>query len=314
VGIVRSFFNTAFLSGDQLTLADQAVADMQAAGAVIVDNVELPDAAMLYDPTTVLIYDFKQDLNAYLASLGPGAPYQTLADIIAFNTAHPQAIPYGQDTMTQSDTYSGEPGTAEATDADRLRAMTAAQSAIDGGLAAYNVDALIFPSSWSADIGANAGYPSVIVPAGYGATSGDRLGITFLGTAFSESKLITYAYGYEQQTHLRVSPTVRNRAVFPCPVSAVATPGPEATAMPAVAAAAPTMAAAPDTPAPAATVVSARATSGPSAGRWRSRLAIARAALPGAARLGVGPLLLVGIGIAAAAGMVRRRRRRGVPR
>ncbi len=59
------------------------------------------------------------------------------------------------------------------------------------------------PSGTLTGIGARAGYPQIVVPAGYGAATAGPVGIAFNGTAYSEAKLLAFAYAYEQATKLR---------------------------------------------------------------------------------------------------------------
>lgn len=70
----------------------------------------------------------------------------------------------------------------------------------------YDLDAILFPTTRGASIGAKAGYPSIIIPGGY-QSDGAPYGVTLLGTAYSESTLISLAYSYEQASMLRVPPT-----------------------------------------------------------------------------------------------------------
>ena len=80
---------------------------------------------------------------------------------------------------------------------------------IDKFINQYNLDAIIYSGSSGAGIGAKAGYPSIIVPAGYlsAAQNLSPLGITFLGEAYTEPKLIGYAYAFEQATLVRKAPS-----------------------------------------------------------------------------------------------------------
>jgi amidase len=104
---------------------------------------------------------------------------------------------------------------AEAIDLDAARPQYLAARAndlqlsrdeIDRVMAANNLDALLFGSVSGADIGARAGYPSVIVPAGYLSNSSVPYGITFLGRAWSEPRLLALAYAFEQASLARRPP------------------------------------------------------------------------------------------------------------
>jgi amidase len=107
---------------------NDAIAVLRAQGAYVADPLEIPTQAQLNafpgcgthgqaNCSTVLLYGFKRDLNSYLASLGPLAPVHTLADVIAYNTAHaPQSIKYGQVLAIQSNLFDITPGSADTND------------------------------------------------------------------------------------------------------------------------------------------------------------------------------------------------------
>ncbi|WP_245395643.1 amidase family protein [Anthocerotibacter panamensis] len=157
--------------------------------------------------STVLVYDFKHDLNLYLAGLAPSFPIKTLADAIAFNTANPATtLRFGQDILTAAEATIGDLSEPEYTSARNLDIQQSQTDGIDAYLTTNNLDAILFPSNRGAGIAAKAGYPSVLVPAGFTA-DGTPYGATFTGRAFSEPTLIKFAYAYEQATHLRRPPS-----------------------------------------------------------------------------------------------------------
>jgi len=199
--------------------------------------------------STVLLFGFKRDLNAYLASkdFGPGTSassstiaeqtVNTLSDVIAFNSAHPEvALKYGQAIAEAADML--DIGSGQDVDdyrADRaldlkltrkcgldvlytgvVPAECAGLVADQGSCAGKTFDAVLFPANFGANAPARAGYPSVIVPAGFFPNPApvppgfdarpSPFGVTFSGPAFSEPKLIGFAYAFEQATHHRVPP------------------------------------------------------------------------------------------------------------
>ncbi len=191
---------------DEMKLFKDAVQTMKELGAEIVDPANL--AYMEYWESSVLDYEFKPALNAYLASLGPSAPFRTMKEIVAYNAANPEAmLRYGQKLMAGSEATSGnltEPAYIQ----DRLRDIRQTrQEGIDKTMAEHKLDALLFPATWGCWIPARAGYPSIQVPAGC-AADGRPFGITLTGTAWSEPTLIRLAYAYEQATKLRRPPTL----------------------------------------------------------------------------------------------------------
>ncbi len=205
LGIARQYFGS---NAETNAIVEQAIAAMQAQGAVIVDpaTIATVDELSSYN-SSVLLYEFKQDLNAYLSTAGAGITRGSLAEIIRFNTANrPIALEYGQGVLLNSQLQSGNTIRLPEVVRDRARDLTLSRSGIDDVIAEFDLDALIFPASSGAGIGAKAGYPTVIVPAGY-KSSGEPVGVSFLGRAFSEPQLIEYAYAYEQATQVRRPPT-----------------------------------------------------------------------------------------------------------
>lgn len=204
-------------------LIEAAIANMKSQGAVIVDPANIPTAARLDDcEFEVLLYEFKADLNKYLASRGASAPIHSLKDLIDFNTREKEReLPYfGQEILVSAQKKG--PLTSEAyrkavtTCSARARAL-----GIDAVMTKFRLDALVAPTgspAWPTDLvngdhflgasstpAAVSGYPSLTVPAGF--VYGLPVGLSFIGRPWSESKLIGYAYAYEQATKHRKPPT-----------------------------------------------------------------------------------------------------------
>ena len=199
----------------------EALAAMRNAGAEIVDPVEI-DTSKLRDPEfEVLLYEFKADLDRYLAELGPGAPVKSLADVIAFNDAHKDTVlPYfGQDTMIAAQ-KKGPLSEQKYLDARATCLKAARTDGLDAAFAKHKLDAIMASSggpAWlidlvngdsgtggSSSLCAVAGYPNVTVPAGW--SRGLPLAISFMGPAWSEPTLIKLAYAFEQATKQRRPP------------------------------------------------------------------------------------------------------------
>lgn len=176
--------------------------------------------------STVLLYGFKRDLNAYLAAT-PGAPSQSLAQIIAFNDAFDPPLKYGQAIAIGAEALDTSPGSADTARylADRAEDLRRSKLALDGVFngpdgvqgSADDFDAVLHLGNANANVPAKAGYPSVAVPGGFNALStltpaDPPIGVpfpsdvTFAGPAFSEPKLIALAYAFEQATRHRVPP------------------------------------------------------------------------------------------------------------
>jgi amidase len=201
---------------------EQALEIMADAGAVLVDPANIPTMDQLLtgsEEITVLIWEFKRDLNAYLATR-TGVPVHSLADVIAFNEAHAdeELQWFGQELMelAQDEAFTQ----AEYAEAVERGPRLAGPEGIDAALAQFDVDALVAPTgspAWPTDLvngdhflgassfpAAMAGYPIISVNGGY--AHGLPIGISFMGTAFSEPTLIKLASGFEAAAHNRQKP------------------------------------------------------------------------------------------------------------
>ncbi len=220
IGVFRR--NVTEYSPETDAIFEQALEAMADAGAVLVDPADVPTIdELLTDPAEiiVLIWEFKHDLNAYLATR-TGVPVHTLADVIAFNEAHAgvELEFFGQELLelSQAEIFSEQ----EYQDALERGPRLAGPEGIDAILAEQNLDALVAPTgspSWPTDLvngdhflgasstaAAMAGYPLINVPAGQ--VFGLPVGLSFMGTAFSEPTLIKLASGFEHATGARRKP------------------------------------------------------------------------------------------------------------
>ena len=191
-------------------------------GATVIDPADIPTQGKFDDSEfEVLLYEFKADLNKYLASLGPNAPVKSLKEVIDFNEKNRdrELRYFGQDIMVKAQ--------AKGPLTERKYRMALAKNhrltrteGIDAVMNKHRLDAIIAPTGgppWPTDLvngdhytggyssaSAVAGYPHITVPAGY--VFGLPVGISFFGRAWSEPKLITFAYAYEQATKARRVP------------------------------------------------------------------------------------------------------------
>jgi amidase len=219
-------------------IAEAAIAVLRELGAEIVDPAEIPTAKELASgwppsddaPLTVLLYEFKADLNAYLAGVDAPTGVRTLADLIAFNEQHAdQEMPFfGQELFLMAEEKGPltEPAYREALARNHRLSR---QEGIDAVLSAHHLDALMMPTGspptkidlvngghhlgGSSRPAAMAGYPAISVPAGF--AFGLPVGITFMGSAFSEPTLLKLAYAFECATKARKPPTYAPPAVPP---------------------------------------------------------------------------------------------------
>ncbi|HMC76111.1 MAG TPA: amidase [Vicinamibacterales bacterium] len=202
-------------------LIERAIADMKAQGAVIVDPADIPSASQMDAcEMEVLLFEFKADLNKYLAALA-SSPVRSLAEIIAFNEREkPREMPYfGQELLRRAEKKGPLTSPAYRAAAAKCRRLARA-GGIDLVLRRHRLDAIVAPTgspAWTTDLvngdhftgasstpAAVAGYASITVPAGD--AFGLPVGVSFIGGSGSDAKLIAMAYAYEQATKHRRPP------------------------------------------------------------------------------------------------------------
>jgi amidase len=184
----------------------QGIDAMEAAGADIVDT-DTGDPLAIFDPEfTVLLYEFKGDIAAYLATLS-NTSMRTLSDLIAFNRAHcAQEMKYfGQELFEISDSLSGNLTDAAYVAARAESLRLAGADGIDAAMARDHLDAIVAPSySWGSTPPAVAGYPDIAVPIGL-TSDGRPAGVEMFAGFLQEPKLIALAYDLEQEVQPRRS-------------------------------------------------------------------------------------------------------------
>ena len=203
---------------------EQAIAVLKAQGAEVVDPAPIETAGQLgTNEREVLQYEFKADLNAYLATMPANVPVRTLADLIAFNSANEEReMPFfGQETFIASQARG--PLTEQAYLDARAKCLELTRTkGIDATMDKNKLDAMLGPSGGiaslvdlaggggggggpgSSQFPAVSGYPHITVPAGF--HMGLPLGVSFYGRAWSEPVLIRLAYAFEQATKARRVP------------------------------------------------------------------------------------------------------------
>ncbi len=219
IGVVRKY---AGFSDAVDKLLEEALAAMKSGGAEIIDPVEIPTIGKFTDAEMeVLLYELKDDLNKYLAGLGPNAAIHSLQDAIAFNEKHRrEEMPYfGQDLFVQAQAKGPLTSKDYLKALEQCRTMTR-RDGIDAVMNKHKLDALVAPTNCpacvtdlvdgdrspggSSSLAAVAGYPDITVPMGF--VFGLPVGVSFFGRAWSEPTLIKLAYSYEQATRLRKPP------------------------------------------------------------------------------------------------------------
>lgn len=227
IGVVRAFFGR---NPHLITQIETAIEVIKSAGATIIDPVEIKSLGK-FDQTEydVLLYEFKADLNAYLATLGDDASVKTMADVIAFNVRHrDKEMVYFDQEHTERAQAKGDLSDPEYIEALANNHRQSREEGIDAVIAEHNLDALIAPTggpAWlidyvngdhytqsSSSLAAVAGYPHITVPAGF--VWGLPIGLSFMGGAYSEPTLLRLAYAFEQLTKHRKPPDFRPSVVF----------------------------------------------------------------------------------------------------
>ncbi|MCU1246031.1 MAG: N-carbamoylputrescine amidase [Acidobacteria bacterium] len=225
LGMVRKGFG---VTGKADPLIEDAIRVLRAEGATVIDAVEVEGLGKYEaEELAVLLYEFKADINSYLAGLGAGAAMKSLRDLIAFNERNRERelAYFGQELFLQAE-EKGPLTTKEYVDAlAKCREMSRSKG-IDATLEKQKLDALVGITngpSWPIDLvngdfytGGNstpaavAGYPHVTVPTGF--IQGLPIGLSFFGKPWTEAALLRYAYAYEQATAARRPPRFLHHA------------------------------------------------------------------------------------------------------
>ncbi|MEX0891309.1 MAG: amidase family protein [Gemmatimonadota bacterium] len=215
IGVVRRLAERRGADPEVVARFDAVLDELRAAGAELVDPVELP---VLDSVRVRLCSSFRRDLEAYLATLGSEAPVRTLEEVVEQGRHH-----WSIDRRLRGFMDDGDAGAPE-----RCAATAASVAAFQAGLrevfADHRLDALAYPtwsnpprligdvSSPAGDNSQNlappAGFPAITVPAGWVRAGTLPVGLQLLGDAWSEPRLIALAYAYEQATRHRRPPIV----------------------------------------------------------------------------------------------------------
>ncbi len=222
LGVARNYFGWHPEIDRQMAGVLGALVDL---GAVVVDPVEIPNKGE-YDASEyeVLLYEFKHGLNAYLAGLLAGAGPRSLAALIEFNRAEAaREMPwFGQEILELAEAKGPLTDAAYTEALAKNHRLTRAEG-LDAVLAQHRLDALVCPTMGPAYLidwingdhyggsvtspSAVSGYPHLTVPAGF--VAGLPWGLSFLGPAWSDGKLLAYGHAFERATHSRRPPNFR---------------------------------------------------------------------------------------------------------
>jgi len=210
IGVVRSCFGK---HPKVDALIEERIELLKDLGVELIDPANLETDGQWRDTEfEVLLYEFKHDLNVYLAGLGERAPVKSLAEIIEFNQAHADVVMphFGQELMEQAQAK-GDLTESAYLDALAANHRLTRTEGIDATMKKHRLDALVAPTgapAWLIDhvlgdfvlggcssASAVSGYPHITVPAGF--IEGLPVGLSFFSSAWQEAKLIRYAYAFE---------------------------------------------------------------------------------------------------------------------
>jgi Asp-tRNA(Asn)/Glu-tRNA(Gln) amidotransferase A subunit family amidase len=214
IGVFRHYTEAETTDPQVKALFDEAVADIEAQGAVLVDPFEIPDFEEL--STGLWEERFRVEINAYLAALGDDAPYRNLKEVVDSGLYYPPV----ENRLKRN--LEIDPETVKTTDVYQEPKNVAFRKAVLDAMEEHKVEAIIYPT-WSNPprkvgdmesphgdnsqrIPPGTGLPGLTVPMGY--TYGALpAGLQIVGRLFGEPDIIRIAYAYEQTTGHRRPPS-----------------------------------------------------------------------------------------------------------
>lgn len=221
IGVARNMSGT---NPSSLRIFETCIEVIKSCGAQVIDPSDVRNYNKFASTEVeVLLFEFKTDLNKYLKQLPADIPCRSLADIIKFNEDNKQRVMpfFGQERMIAAQKKAAL-SSQKYKDALKRNRRLSRTEGLDRAFREYKLDALIVPSGgpvWLIDLvngdainwdmestspPAVAGYPHITVPAGF--ISGLPVGLSFIGKAWQDSKLLQYAYAFEQASQIRRPP------------------------------------------------------------------------------------------------------------
>ncbi len=205
------------------TLVNETVRWLRSNGAEVID-IEMPEESKYGNASfEVMLYEFKDGLHKYFASLGDDAPVRNMTDLIEFNKKDSVELRYFDQDLLEMASKKGDMNSPEYKKALEKMLKATRENGIDKVMNENKLDAIMAPTgspAWKTDLvlgdhfvggssslAAVAGYPAITVPMGF--IENLPTGITFFGKAWSEPVLIEIAYSYEQGTRHRKAPEYR---------------------------------------------------------------------------------------------------------
>lgn len=200
---MRVGVNRAVLSGlseEEQTLFEEAVGVLEQQGAVCVQDTNIDRFSGGY---RLMKYEFKANVNHYLAKTGGIGTVKTLGEFIQYNEDHQElCLKYGQDNLLNAEFGTSGRMIEEEYLEEKIKCHKL-RDVVEEAFAEHGLDVMVFPGVM--DLPAVTNFPGMIVPAGY-TSEGKPFGITFMALEGEEGKIIQAGYGYEQATKLRREP------------------------------------------------------------------------------------------------------------
>lgn len=202
------------------TLMHETVRFLESQGATVVEVDQISGENVGGDSFQVLLYEFKDGLNKYFASLGDDAPVKNMDELVEVTLSDPEEMRYFDHDLLISANEKGDLESEEYQKALKRMLKYTREEGIDKVMDEHNLDAIIGPTggpAWKTDLtngdnfsvsssspAAQSGYPNITVPMGF--IDGLPVAISFFGRAWSEPELIEIAYAFEQSTKVRKAP------------------------------------------------------------------------------------------------------------
>lgn len=192
-------------------------------GVTVVELDRISGASVGGNSFQVLLYEFKDGLNAYFASLGEDAPVRNMDELVEATLSDSVEMKYFDHDLLITASKKGDLDEEEYTEALERMLKFTREEGIDKVMAEHNLDAIMAPTggpAWKTDLtngdnfstsssspAARAGYPNVTVPMGF--IDGLPVGVSFFGKAWTEPQLIEIAYAFEQASQVRRAPEIK---------------------------------------------------------------------------------------------------------
>ncbi len=202
------------------SLMVRAMALIRSQGAEILEIDEISPAKTGRHAFQVMLFEYRDGLNRYFQSLGPGAPVKNIDELISFNNSDSLSLKYFNQHYLVMASNKSDLTSPEFIEALEGMHHGSREGGIDRVMEELKLDAIMAPTgspAWKTDLvngdsfqlgssspAAHAGYPNITVPMGM--VGGLPVGISFFGRAWSEPVLIEIAYAYEQGTQHRRMP------------------------------------------------------------------------------------------------------------